>query len=451
MIGRTEMLSLLRDVTAMSPAEATEVYLSGEDLAVTRWNTNYIHQNLSRSNQTLTVRVIDGQRIGIATTNQLERETLAAAVNRALEHARLQKPHPDAPQLPPPTGRPQHEATGAYHEGTARFAPADRAAGAGVVIAAAQARKLQSAGTFATSVRETAVVNSLGAEAYHAGTKAYIRTIVNDGQTTGYADRLAADVGLLDYDDLAQEAVTKATLHHEARDLPPGQYSTVFEAVALSDLLRFLGYLAFSAKAVHEGRSFMGPERGNKVMSELVTIWDDGLDPRGLLTPFDAEGVPKQKVVFIERGVVRDVVHDSRTAQKDGRQSTGHATPFGRWNAGPMPANMLMATGAGSREEIIKSTADGVLVTRFHYTHAPEPMRVVATGTTRDGTFLIKDGELVARLRNLRFTDSMIDAFSRIDAVSGQARLARDWWSTFESWLPVVRINGFTFTGATTF
>jgi predicted Zn-dependent protease len=450
MMHRDELLALLRQAVAGSQAGSTEAFLSGETLAVTRWNNNHIHQNLVRENHQVTIRVIDGQRVGLATTNQLDAASLAQAVSRALAHASLQRPNPEAPGMPQPKG-PLPAATEAYHESTARCAPDERADGAGSVIVAAQQRGLDSAGTFATSVNTRAVVNSEGVAACHSGTKAYIRTIISDGDNTGYADRLAADVRTIDYGDLAAEALAKATLRRTVEDLPPGRHDTVFEAVALSDLLRFLGYLAFGGRAVLEGRSFMGPQRGQQVMSPLVTIWDDGLDQRGLMIPFDAEGTAKRKVTFIENGVVRDVVHDTASASKAGCESTGHAMPFGRWNAGPMPQNMLMATGSGSREGIIRSTRNGVLVTRFHYTHAPEPMRVVATGTTRDGTYLIRDGELVARLRNLRFTESMIDAFGRIDAVSDQARLARDWWSTFESWLPVVRIRDFTFTGATTF
>jgi predicted Zn-dependent protease len=78
-------------------------------------------------------------------------------------------------------------------------------------------------------------------------------------------------------------------------------------------------------------------------------------------------------------------------------------------------------------------------------------MRVVATGTTRDGTFLIEDGKIVARVKNLRFTESMVDAFGRVEAISNTARITLDWWSTFSSVLPCVKIKEFTFTGATSF
>ncbi|MDP2873256.1 MAG: TldD/PmbA family protein [Bacillota bacterium] len=466
MIGRDEAFRLLSAALEASRAEQTEAVLDAEDVSYTRWNENFIHQNLNRRTRTLTVRVIDGCRTGLAATNVLDEAGVRECVDRALAYARLQPPRPQLADLPQPgaggsggdegsggagSGRPV-EASAAYVPATADFSPTDRADGCGEIIAAAQRRGLPSSGTFSTAQLEKAVANSHGVKAHHPSTKSFLRTIVTaPGDITGYSDRLTRDVRELDYQAVAEEAISKATLFSESRDLPAGRYDTVFEPVAFSDLIRFLGMLAFGAKAVQEGRSFMGPERGKKAMDEKVTIWDDGLDHRGLVTPFDAEGVPKRKVVFIDRGVVGDVVYDNETAARDGVASTGHASPHGRWARGPMPQNMFMAPGNTPADEILRTTRRGVLVTRFHYTHAPEPMRVVATGTTRDGTFLIEDGRIVARLRNLRFTESMITALANCDAVSREVRLTRDWWSTFESVLPTVRLRDFTFTGATTF
>ncbi len=195
----------------------------------------------------------------------------------------------------------------------------------------------------------------------------------------------------------------------------------------------------------------MASQMGQKVMGDNITIWDDGLDTRGLAIPFDSEGMPKRKVVLIDKGVAAGVVYDVNTALKDGVQSTGHAGGQfgGRW--GPIPGNMFLAEGEGTLKDMIASTKKGLLVTRFHYTHCPDPTRVVATGTTRDGTFLIEDGRLSARVKNLRFTESMVEAFGRVESVSNSSRLTRDWWSTFSSVLPAVKIKDFTFTGVTSF
>ncbi|MHB0885442.1 MAG: TldD/PmbA family protein [Bacillota bacterium] len=448
MIGRDEAQRLLAAALSFSMADETQVNLHGETLHLTRWNNNHIHQNLIRQNTVLTIKAIDGKRAGTASTNVLDEGSLRATVELARRNAAIQMPNPDLAPLPGPEPIPE---VATFVGRTAESSPEERADAAGVIITAAQTQGLTAAGTYSAEVEEVAVANSRGVSAYNAGTTGFIRTIVNAGDNTGYADRMSRDTGDFDPAELASEAILKATLRREAADLPTGEWDTIFEEYAVADLIRFFGYIAFGALAVQEGRSFMAKVMGEKALGENVTIWDDGLDPRGLAEPFDVEGVPKRKVLIIDRGVARGVVHNTMTAAKEGRASTGHAAVSDWGDMGPMPSNMFLATGSSTKDEMIRKTKKGVLVTRFHYTHSPEPTRVVATGTTRDGTFLIENGEITTRLRNLRYTQSLIEAFNRVEAVASTARLTRDWWSTFTSVLPAIKIGGFNFTGGTTF
>ena len=449
MIGKDDALRLLGKVIGISCSEQAEAALTVENLQVTRWNDNFVHQNLSRRDTVLHVRIVEGKRTGSASTSKLDETAIHTAVEAAKRNAMLVPPNPDFKSLPAPT---PFAAVNSVVGATAQYSAAERADGAGVAIATAEKKGLTSSGAFSTQMNEFAVVNSLGVQAYNAGTVALYRTIINNGDLTGYADRLSRDARDLSFAEIVDEALLKATLKQSSVAIEPGEYDTVFEAYAVADLIRFLGYLAFGSLAKQEGRSFMSRQMGQKVMGDNVSIWDDGLDPRGLSTPFDAEGVPKKRVALIERGVATGVVYDSLTASREGLESTGHATPhWARWRVGPMPSNMFLGTGDATTESMIASTQKGILVTRFHYTHAPDPVNVVATGTTRDGTFLIENGEITRRLKNLRFTESMIRAFGHVEAISGKCRLTRDWWSTFISVLPSIKINGYRFTGATTF
>jgi predicted Zn-dependent protease len=448
LIGKEDTLKVLEKVVSYAKNFEASASLRAEDLSLTRYYQNHIHQNLRRHNQTMTVRVVRGKRSGSASTNLLDDGSLRWAVQAAFENMEVAGEDPDFPGLPRP--EPLQD-TPSYVSPTANLKPKDRAEACGAVISVAKEKGLQAAGTYSTAVNEVAVASTTGVRAYNASTEAFFRTIIESGENTGYADRLTRDSREIDCRAVAQEALTKATLFPEAIDLPPGRYDTIFEEYALSDLIRFLGMIAFGAEAKQQGRSFMASRMGEKVMGDNVTMWDDALDARGLATPFDSEGMAKKKVVFIENGVAKGVVYDTRTAAKDGVRTTGHKVGGERFARGPMPSNMFLGTGDSSRDDMIKSTKRGLLVTRFHYTHCPEPMRVVATGTTRDGTFLIEDGKIVARVKNLRFTQSMVDAFGRVEAISNTARITRDWWSTFSSVLPCVKIKEFTFTGATSF
>jgi len=179
-----------------------------------------------------------------------------------------------------------------------------------------------------------------------------------------------------------------------------------------------------------------------------VTIWDDGTDPLGRPIPFDFEGVPKRKVVLIDRGVATNVVHDSATAAREGKESTGHALPAPNMY-GPMPLNLFMAPGDSSVEEMVASTGLGVLVTRFHYTNPVHPVRAVITGMTRDGTYLVKDGRIAGPVRNLRFTDSVVRALTQVLAIGRERKFQPGFFGG--AVVPALKVAGFTFTGATEF
>lgn len=447
MIGKQDALRILDKVTSFAKGFHLTANLVSENLSFTRYARNQIHQNLNRQNHILTVRVAKANKAGTASVNLLDEGSLRWVVQQAHESMELAQEDPELAPLSKAEPAPQ---VNTYVPFTASMKPKDRTLGCGVVISAAKGKGLSASGTYSNVIRENVVANTMGTRAYNISTEAFFRTIVESGANTGYADRLVRDAREIDYDEVAREAIERACRFDEPVDLAPGRYDTIFREYALSDLVRFLGYVAFGADAKQRGTSFMATQMGQKVMGDNVTIWDDGLDTRGFASPFDIEGTPRKKVVFVDKGVAKGVVYDSRTATKDRVNSTGHAD-FSWGRLQPRPCNMFMATGNSSVEEMIRSTEKGILVTRFHYTHCPEPMRVVATGTTRDGTFLIEDGQIVARVRNLRFTESMLDAFSRIETISSDSRIVRDWWSTFNSVLPSVKIKDFNFTGATTF
>jgi predicted Zn-dependent protease len=231
-------------------------------------------------------------------------------------------------------------------------------------------------------------------------------------------------------------------------DLEPGRYPVILAPDAVADMLAFFGYVAFNGLAVHEGRSFVASRLGQQVMTPSVSIWDDGLDASGLPQPFDAEGVPRQRVSLVEAGVVKGAVWDRRTAAKagEGRTSTGHALPAPN-SFGAVPANIFMAPGKTSTEEMLSGIERGVWVTRFWYTRVVHPLEVIVTGMTRDGTFLIENGVITRPVRNLRFTQSYLAAMAGVTAIGAQTRLVDS--TAGAARVPAIRVNAFNFTGAT--
>src|SRR5439155_1594068 len=249
--------------------------------------------------------------------------------------------------------------------------------------------------------------------------------------------------------EASSRAAVSAWADGTAEATPEFRAEGVRAVIAAADAVgvtAMLGYLGFSALAVQEGRSFVEP--GRRIGSELVTIIDDGADRNGLPMAFDYEGVAKQRVPLVESGVCRDVVYDSQTAARAGRTSTGHGLPAPNpW--GPFPLNAVMSAGDTSRDDLVKGLDRGLLVTRFHYTNVVHPKLAMITGMTRDGTFLVERGEVVGPVRNLRFTQSYLDALAGVSAVSSSRKTIRGFLGA--AVVPALRIDAWTFTGVTEF
>lgn len=450
MIGKEKALTIANAALAIAKqqgADQAEAVIVGNDFSLTRFAESSIHQNLSRREGTLAVRVVFGKKIGTASTGSLTEDSIGQTVDEAVQMARFQADNPQFVSLPGP--QPVPEVHG-FVQATADYTPEDRGRDVAIIVDRAARDGFTASGSHTTQIEELAVVNSLGTSVYNASTSGYLRTVITTPDSYGYADYYDRDVRNISAAAIAEEAVARAALARHPGRLEPGAYETIFLPYAVADILRFPGYIAFDGQAVQEGRSFMTGKFGQKVLGENISIWDDGLDPRSLTMPFDIEGVPKQRVDIIKNGVATGVVYDSQSAQREGKLSTGHAYSH-RWGRGAAPNNMIMAGGDATVEEMIASTKRGILVTRFHYTHCPDPMRVVMTGTTRDGTFLIENGKISRPVFNMRIEESVIELFSNVEVLSRETKLSRDWWDTFVPVLPALKIRNVHFSSGTEF
>lgn len=452
MLGPEKIRELMQQVLSFSKADQTEVLFHGTDTALTRFANSYIHQNVAESNTEIRVRVVYGKgdgskKIGVASTNDLSPDALKSAVDTARAIAQLQRENPDFKSLPSPQPIQPAEA---FSEQTASFSPEQRAQVVNVLCKKAKAQGVVAAGAFSTASFEVAVANSLGVFAYHPGTVADINTVMMADTGSGYASFTHQDARQVNAEALANEAIAKALRARHPIALEAGDYTVLLEEYAVTDILDFLAYLSFSALAVQEDRSFMKDKFGEKVMSDSMTLWDDGHASDTIALPFDFEGVPRQKVTLVENGVARGVVYDTPTAEKEGKQSTGHSLPAPN-SEGPFAMHMFMSPGSTPKSEMIKSVERGVWVTRFWYTRVVHPLKVLITGMTRDGTFLIENGEITRPVRNFRFTTSYLDALNNVKTISRETKLFHDDWSGAARSVPALLVDGFRFTGVTEF
>ncbi len=438
-LGRENALEVIDKLIHWSPGDLTEVVLRSDSTALTRFTKNYIHQNVAERDYTVTVRVIFGKKIGSVTTNFLHDDSLKEAVEDAAAIAKLQPPNEEFEGLPEPEPLPDVDC---FVPETDSFSAKSRALAVKEVVEVAKERGFEASGAFSTGTMELAVGNSRGVRAYNVSTYAALSTVMMGADGSGYAEASGRDVREIRPGEVARIARDKCAMAQNPVSIAAGEYEVVLEPLAVAMLLSYLGRAGFSALAVREGRSFLTGRLGQKLFDEKFNMWDDGLDPRGFPIPFDLEGVPKRKVTLVENGVAKELVYDYNTAKKEGRKSTGHGG-FRGW--GPMPVNLFMGEGTATLEEMIRSTKRGILVTRFHYTNMAHPLKVLITGMTRDGTFLIEDGYITKAVKNFRFTESALRVFSTLDMIG------RETVRVERTVVPAIRVPAFNFTGVTEF
>jgi predicted Zn-dependent protease len=447
MLGEARIRELANVALAASAADETEVMFVSHDSALTRFANSAIHQNVAERNTSLTVRVVKDRRVGVASTNDMAKSAIEEAVAQAEQIARFQPEIPDWTSLPGPA---PIEPVDAFLAATAGFTPEQRAEVVAVVCRQAKEQGLNASGAFETAGFEMAVANSLGVWAYSRRSDTdYVSVIMSD-TGSGYAAWAGTDASHIDPDGLAHEAIDKAMRSRQPMDIEPGDYTVILEPYAVAGMVNYLAYMGFSAQALLEERSFMTDRLGEQVMDERISIWDDGHDPSGLPLAFDFEGVPKQRVDLIQNGVANSVVWDTRTAARagNGHQSTGHALPAPN-TFGPRPLNLFMAAGDATYDDMLAQVERGLWVTRLNYVRPIHPKQTIITGMTRDGTFLIEGGKVVGPVKNLRFTQSILEAFSNLQALGHETKLTSGWFGAVRA--PAVLVDGFTFTGVTQF
>jgi len=228
--------------------------------------------------------------------------------------------------------------------------------------------------------------------------------------------------------------------------LNAGQYTVILSPVAMGDLMTFVIY-SLCAKRVEDGVSFYTPDIQEAVFGSNITVKDDVNDPRIFPWPFDYEGHKRQSLSLIEKGAVKNILHDNKTAQRMNMSLTGHA--ISNKGLGGLSFHTVMDGGDKSLEEIIQDTSQGIFISELHYTNFVNPRALQITGLTRNGTFLIENGKLSNAVKTLRFTQNLIEALNSVTALSlEQTKVISSWGSFAGGWaalMPAVRIEKFNF------
>jgi predicted Zn-dependent protease len=408
----------VKDITdrrlAASRAETCVVHVNGREDLNLRFARNSATSNGARSALDVTVTSQFGQRSGSATVTSLDDGTLEMAQRRSEEIARLA---PANPEQMPPLG-PQAYAPGIAYDGpTASLRAAQIAGAARTVIAGAAQTGVDAAGYAEVGARFSAMATSAGLFAYDRRTGADFTVTARrkDGSWSGWAGGTEYRFDQLDMEAIGARAVAKAAHSQPPLDLDPGQYTVILEASAVGELLQYLLW-SLDARSADEGRSWLSgkdgaTKLGEKLLDVRVMLYSDPAEPLAPFGTFGSEGLPQQRTVWIEDGVVKNLSCSRYWAAKTGRAPR------------PFPGGLAMAGGTSSVEEMIRDTRRGILVTRVWYTNTLDPRTLLVTGLTRDGNFLIENGQIAGPVRNFRFNESLIAMLGNLDAIGPASRI----------------------------
>ena len=422
-------------------AEAQVTARSGQS-ALTRFANSFIHQNVGDEGMSVTVKVATDGRVASAGTTRTDADGLSALVERVLTAASLRPRDPDWPGVAPSQPVP---AADHYDPATEAASPDERAERVRAFVAADPG--LRAAGYCDTEGGLTAFANTAGQRAEGQASRATLDGIHQTGDSAGSSHQTSRRLADLDAEAAGEEAAGRARRSEGALDLDPGEYEVVLEPECTATILIFLAFYGFNAKQALEGQS--GIQVGEAQFDPAVAIWDDGTDSEALGVPFDFDGTPKRRVDLVAEGRSAALVHDRRTARRMGAESTGHALPESD-AYGPIAGNVFMRAGeGGTTSDLVASVRRGLLVTNFNYVRSLDPKTQVSTGLTRNGTFLIEGGTVKHAVRNLRFTQSFLDAFApgNVLAVGSAARFADCEFGAGLIHCPPVRLASWRFTG----
>jgi predicted Zn-dependent protease len=435
LLSKSDAEAILKKVIAFSKADDIDATLNGGLEGNIRYARNSVSTSGLQDTLTLAVQSRFGKKVGSASINEFDDASLEKCVRRSEELAQLAPDNPETmPSLEPQT---YLDVKGAF-ESTEKITPDFRAKVAEDSIVPAAAKKVVAAGFFNDTTGFQALMNKKGLYAYYKSTTMEFSVTMRteDGTGSGYAVRSYSDVSKFDSAKASQVAIDKALQSRDAKAIEPGKYTVILEPAALLSTVdaSLLGAMVFAmdARQADEGRSFFakkggGNKIGEQIVDERVNIYADPQHPEIPSSPFVGDGRAREKMMLVEKGVVKNLFYSRYWAEKQGKKAI------------PPPGGVVMQGGDASLDDLIKDTKRGILVTRLWYIRPVDPQTLLYTGLTRDGTFFIENGKIKHPVKNFRFNESPIIMLNNLEALGKPERIGNNL-------IPPIRVRDFTFT-----
>jgi predicted Zn-dependent protease len=429
-LSQEEAKKILEKVVSYSKADEIQVSLTGSNDGNIRYARNTVSTSGEEQNLSIGITSSFGKKSGVVTLNEHDDAAIERAVRKSEEVARFA---PENPEFMSGLDPQNYEQAKNFFESTAKITPELRAQAAADSINPAKAKGITAAGFWEDSSGFHSMMNNKGLFAYNKRSSVSFSVTMrtDDGTGSGWVTRDFNDVSKLNTGQASQIAISKALLSKQAKAIEPGKYTVILEPAAAGDLIRNMMF-SMNARNADEGRSFLskaggGTKLGEKLLDERVSIFTDPLHQEVPISTYSWDGLPRNKTMWIENGVVKNMSYDRYWASVKGVEPV------------PFAGNIVMLGGNASTEELIKNTKKGILVTRLWYIRSVDPQTLLYTGLTRDGTFYIENGKIKYPVKNFRFNESPIIMLNNIEALGKPERVNGNF-------IPAMKIRDFTFT-----
>jgi predicted Zn-dependent protease len=436
MTSQDEFRFLADLVLARATADDAVVTVQDQHVGTTRFANNQIIQNVDTRRGTLTVAVAFGKRRGTASTTDFTAGSVQDALARAERIARVS---PEDPEYLPPPSPGTFAARPTSRPETAAAGPARRLEYANEAIGHCRMENMMAAGIVSSSTASVGIAASNALFAFEQRTDARFSVTVQAGDATGWSAAAHRSIDHLRIQDRTLTAINKAKLSRDPRELAPGRYPVILEPAAVAGL--WTGILwSLDAKSYDKGTSPFAKRLGQRIVDHRLTLQNLPGHADLFGVGFTQEGLPSEAAVWIDHGVLHQLAYDRYTATTHG---------IGAIPTLDAPALSLAGAARDKVQDLIKQADHAILVTNFWYIRSVNPADLTLTGMTRDGTFLVENGEIVCAVKNFRFHDSPLTAFQHVDAWTVPLEAVTS--ETGKMLVPAVVLPAFHFSSVTRF
>lgn len=446
MLKKEKLLEFADTILKLSDADMTTVTVAGTKESLTRFSNNQITQNVDSLKYSFTIRTVYDGKVGVVNGTSLEKKNLSKFIEKAKEIAKNQTYKKEIFPLP---SKQDYNLTKSFDKKTENLAPEIRAKYVKDAVKLCEKERLESAGIFSNGATCVVIANSNELEAHNETSNVTFSITVQTKNSSGWAEQNELSINDMDIIGKTKTAIEKAKKSKNPKDLKPGKYTVLLEPAAVADLISFLSYTTFNGLMIAEGRSPLAGKIGEKISSIMINLYDDPYFKGIGGLPFDFEGFPRRKLALIENGILKEIPTDRKVAKMLEIDNNGHSLgPDDEY--GPLPLNLYLKEGDLSFEKIIESTQNGLLITQFHYVNMLNPMTTTITGMTRNGIFFIEDGKVKHGVKNLRFTQSILEALENVSMISNKVIVQSGGFGGGFA-VPGLKIDHFNFTSKTEF